>query len=285
MDTARLEQLGLTVRESATGIEATLDLSAVLVNPMTRQPLAQVTFQVLGERLVPSAPPEVVGLPPVLVSAVEGAANIEALVSDSFSEAIMHLQRRSSELQVLGLTPHVDPARLELSARVSEGPFQFTLVADRQGHFRVVRAECDGELLPTASAHRFELSEFRERAALVGYLMALFDEATHRQPSAPPALLRYTELAEAFGPAALVPPTSGVELLAQFEVEGRPYRFAAARVAGRTFRALLAGAQGNKVWAGRFNLKDFPGIVQFVAGLLNVPPEAVRLVVPDTSQE
>jgi hypothetical protein len=89
---------------------------------------------------------------------------------------------------------------------------------------------------------------------------------------------------EKFGAEALVPPRSSLELLAQLEVDGRPYRFAAARVAGRTFRGLLAGAQG-KVWAGRFELDEFPGIVQMVADLLKVSPEAVRLVGPDAPQE
>ncbi len=68
------------------------------------------------------------------------------------------------------------------------------------------------------------------------------------------------------------------------EVGGRPYRFAAARVAGRTFRGLLAGAQG-KVWAERFELDDFPGVVPLVADLLKVPAQAVKLVGADAPQE
>ena len=281
MDSSRLEQLGLTVEEGAEGA-ATLDLSSVLINPVTRQAIEQVTFQVVGERLLPSAPPEVVGLTPILLTAVSDAADIESLIADSFNEAVFHLQRRSSELQVLGLSPVVEPETLVLSAELKEGPVAFTLEADRLGNFRVARAEKDGEALPGAG-HTFELSEFRERAALAGYLGALFGEAPRAQ-QAGAGIVRFSDLVAAFGPHAVVPPSSSVELLAMLEVQGRPYRFAAARVAGRTFRGLLAGGQG-KVWAGRFDLKDFPGIVRLVAKLLDVPPEAVKLVGPDVPQE
>ena len=83
---------------------------------------------------------------------------------------------------------------------------------------------------------------------------------------------------------ALVPPRSSLEVLVQLTVNGEPYRFAAVRQAGRTFRGLLAGAKG-KVWSERFELDDFPGVVRLVAGLLQVPPEAVKAVGPDTPQE
>jgi hypothetical protein len=227
----------------------------------------------------------VVGLPPVLVNAVADAADIESLVSDSFNEAIFHLQRRSSELQVLGLNPEVSPETLELSAERVEGDLTFTLQSDRLGNFRVARAVRAGEELPGAGSQSFELSEFRERAALAGYLGALFGEVPRTEVApAGSGLVRFSELVKAFGPTAVVPPSSSVELLALLEVEGRPYRFAAARVAGRTFRGLLAGGQG-KVWAGRFELKDFPGVVRLVADLLGVPPEAVKRIGPDAAQE
>jgi hypothetical protein len=73
-------------------------------------------------------------------------------------------------------------------------------------------------------------------------------------------------------------------VLVHLRVNGAPYRFAAARVVGRTFRGLLASATG-KVWADRFELDGFPGIVQLVADLLKVSPEAVQCVGPDVPQE
>ncbi|AGC45477.1 hypothetical protein MYSTI_04177 [Myxococcus stipitatus DSM 14675] len=286
MDTARLEALGLQVREDAAGIEAVLDLeSSPLVNPVTKAFIAEVTFQVMGDRLIPISPAAVVGLAPILVGALSDVADIEALLSDAFNEHIFHVQRRSAELQVLGLPPRVDPETLELSTEVLEGDLAVLLAADRLGNFRIARAQRDQSDVAGGAGHTLELSEFRERAALTGYLAALLGEPASR-PQPPPGagLVRFSDIVEKFGAESLVPPRSSLELLAQLQVEGRPYRFAAARVAGRTFRGLLAGAQG-KVWAGRFELDEFPGIVRMVAALLKVRPEAVRLVGPDAPQE
>ena len=121
----------------------------------------------------------------------------------------------------------------------------------------------------------FDLSAFSDRAALAHYLTALMDEAG-AQPRPLPRV-HYGELARAFGPAALVPPQSPLELLVELEVDGRRYRFAAARVMGRTFRGLLAGRRG-KLWAERFELEDFPGVAALAARVLGVPPGVVKVL-------
>lgn len=284
MDTVRLEQIGLTVLSEGGSVEAALDLNSLtLANPVTRKFLHRVVFMVVGERLIPIEPPEVVGLPPVMLSQVARAGDLESLIGDSFNEHIFHMQRRSRELTALGLEPQVDPISLELYSEIVEGDLTLVIAADRRGNFRVVRAVRDDSELSVSSGHTFELSEFREKGALMGYLVALFGEApgAGAAPSAAAApvakLVRYEEVVRAFGSAALVPPRSGLELLAELTVDGRSYRFAAARVSGRTFRGLLASAQG-KLWAERFELDDFPGIPTLVANLLKVPVERVRWV-------
>jgi hypothetical protein len=292
MDSARLRQLGLDVRGGGDRLEATFVLDTPLDNPVSPVKLDRVDFRVEGERLVPLAPPEVVGLRPISLSGVRDAEALEAELADAFHEHLFHVQRRSAELRSLGLSPQVDPGSLVLSTHVAEAGLALRLVADRQGNFRVASATREGQPLPVPPTHTFELSEFRERAALVGYLAALFGEPTGPGEAArgqagavgEEGLVRFSEVVRAFGEGAVVPPRSGLELLVQLEVEGRPYRFAAARVAGRTFRGLLAGAQG-KVWAERFELDDFPGVVPLVAGLLKVSPEAVKLVGAGAPQE
>lgn len=287
MDTARLRQLGLEVRDGGRGLEATLVLTEPLDNPAGHRKVERVDFRVEGERLVPSAPEEVVGLRPIALGAVKEAREVEAEVVDAFNEHLFHVQRRSAELAALGLSARVEPKSLVLSTQVSEHGLTLTLVADRQGHFRVSSAVRDGQPLPLPQAYTFELSEFRERGALVGYLAALFGEqgrAAAPAQTAGEGLIGFSEVVRAFGEGALVPPRSGLELLVLLEVEGKPYRFAAARVAGRTFRGLLAGTQG-KVWAERFELDDFPGVVPLVAGLLKVPTETVKLVGAGAPQE
>lgn len=279
METARLKQLGLEVRDGGKGLEATLVLAEPLDNPTGHRKVERVVFRVEGERLVPSAPAEVVGLRPIALGAVKETREVEAEVVDAFNEHLFHVQRRSAELVALGLDARVAPESLVLSTQVSEQGLTLTLVADRQGHFQVASAVRDGQSLPLPQARTFELSEFRERGALVGYLAALFGEQGRAvaAQAAGEGLIGFSEVVRAFGEGALVPPRSGLELLVLLEVEGKPYRFAAARVAGRTFRGLLAGAQG-KVWAERFELDDFPGVVPLVADLLKVPTEAVKLV-------
>lgn len=291
MDSARLRQLGLEVRGGGEGQEATLVLTEPLENPVGGRKVERVTFHVQGDRLVPADPPEVVGLRPIPLGSVRGPREVEAEVADAFNEALFHVQRRSAELRALGLNPQVDPVSLGLSTHLSEHGLTLTLVADRQGNFQVSGAVRDGHPLPMPHGHPFELSEFHERSALAGYLAALFGEhgpaaeaARTKPQGAGEGVVRFSEVLRAFGEGALVPPRSGLELLVVLEVEGRPYRFAAARVAGRTFRGLLAGAQG-KVWAERFELDDFPGVVPLVAGLLKVPAEAVKLVGTDAPQE
>ena len=67
----------------------------------------------------------------------------------------------------------------------------------------------------------------------------------------------------------------------ELEVDGERYRFAAARVAGRTFRGLLAGPTG-KVWADRFELEDFPGVVRAGgASCSRCAPEQIEVVAGD----
>lgn len=291
MDSERLRQLGLEVRGEGAGLEATLVLAEPLENPVGGRKVERVTFHVQGDRLVLAAPPEVVGLRPVPLGSVQGPREVEAEVADAFNEHLFHVQRRSAELRALGLSPQVDPVSLGLSTHLVEHGLALTLVADRQGNFQVASAVRDGHHLAVPHGHPFELSEFRERGALVGYLAALFGEhgpaaeAARTKPEvAGEGVLGFSEVVRAFGKGALVPPRSGLELLVLLEVEGRPYRFAAARVAGRTFRGLLAGAQG-KVWAERFELDDFPGVVPLVAGLLKVPEASVKQVGAGAPQE
>jgi hypothetical protein len=311
-----LEDLGFNVRQSDDSFEADLELSSgQLINPLTRQFLTKATFTVLGDRLLVIDPPELVGCPPILLARVEKASDIEQALSDSLNEHIFQISRRSGELTALGISPKVAPETLQLSAEVRAGRFTFVIASDRLGNFRVARALRDGEELTTSSVQAFELSEFRDRTALEGYLAALFgdllesmpeaeideqpsqpvgqiDERTQPDarvhPSAPPPthaplapaagpdVVSFGDIIDKFGAASIVPPRSPIEILLELRVRGKLYRFAAARVAGRTFRGLLATREG-KVWAERFELDDFPGVAELVSKVLGVAREQVEL--------
>jgi hypothetical protein len=278
---ADLEKLGLTATQKGQTLEARLEFSSSqLLNPLTRRFIDEVRLTVVGDRLIVIEPPELVGTPPLTINELGNATDIETRLVNGLNEHIYHLQRRSAELQTLGLTPHVDPETLQLSSTVTAGDYVFLISSDKRGNFRVASAS-RGELELTVSASQaFELSEFRQPGALADYLLALFGDVPARTPAAPagaPSLVRFGELARAFGDAALLPPRTALELLVEVRVDGEPYRFAAARVHGRTFRGLLAGAKG-KVWAERFDVDQFEGVQALVSRVLSVPTERVQLV-------
>ena len=299
MNRSFLEDLGLTVSDVDGVIEAELELtSGQAMNPLTRQFIAKAQFTVLGDRLITIYPAELVGMPPINLSHVSKGAALEDILVKSLNEAMLHVQRRSEQLTALGISPHVEAASLQLSAELRVDGWAFSIGTDRLGNFRVTRAVNDGVELTTTSAHGFELSEFRERGALESYLIAMFGETRPslatprprttpdgeldtepRSAAAPPpdAPLYFKDLVAAFGPGAAVPDRSGVEVLLDLKVGDQQFRFAAARVAGRTFRGLLAGANG-KLWADRFELHDFPGIKQLLARILNVPESRVEVL-------
>lgn len=299
MNRTFLEDLGLSVKDAEGVIEAELELtSGQAFNPFTRQLISKAQFTVLGDRLITIYPAELVGMPPINLSHVAKGAALEDILVKSLNEAMLHVQRRSEQLTALGISPHVEASSLQLSAELKLDGWVFSIGTDRLGNFRVTRAVNDGVELTTTSAHGFELSEFRERGALESYLVAMFGETRPSLPTprprkardadvdtepqsaaAPPpdAPLYFKELVAAFGPGAAVPDRGGVEVLLELKVGDEQFRFAAARVAGRTFRGLLAGANG-KLWADRFELHDFPGIKQLLAKLLGVPESRVEVL-------
>jgi hypothetical protein len=294
MDRAFLEQLGLTVTEADGVVEAELPVSdGQAINPLTRQPIDRVSFTVVGDRLVYVGPPEFIGAQPINLAFLTGATRLEDLVVKTLNDQLFQLERRSSELSAMGIAPRVDPVTLQLTAELEAGPVKFVIAASRAGQFRVARVFVDGAELTGAGADTaFELSEFRDRSALLEFLLAMFRDVAeqaerNRAPgdrkSAPPlapvpaeAAVPFKDLAKAFGDAAL-PPRSTLEVLATVRVKGEALRFAAARVQGRTFRGLLAGSTG-KVWADRFELDAFPGIRALVADVLKVDVDDVQVV-------
>lgn len=272
--------MGLEVRQAGGGVEATLELQSAspLINPLTRTLISRVRFRLDGERLITLDPLELVGMAPILLASIHDAPGIEAHLGAAFNEYMVQVQRRSSELQALGLSPRVEPNTLRLTSEVKTGDYDFVIAADRRGHFRVVKALKGGQALDTSTGHGLELSEFRERSALLGYLVAMFEDS--HGPAHPPGKLtpiRFGELARIFGEGAMVPATSGLEVLLELRVGQTRYRFAAARIAGRSFRGLLAGS-GGKLWAERFELDAFPDARKLLAEILKIPFEQVEVV-------
>ncbi len=336
----RLQELGFTLVEDGTGTEAAVELVTPLLNPLTRGYIDRVTFRIVDEKLVPQGPVELVGLPPVSVDGLRQLRDLERHLRQLFDDCILTLQRRCSELQALGIQPRIQPASLDLRAELDAGDVTIEIVSDKQGNFRVARVRRGAEALPVPEEARFELSEFREGAALLGYLEALVGDKLARhsaldtsaltsedwgaaidfaapspmQDAAPPPIeaevnfvvpeepgapeefdvtletaaivppvqlpaapVTLGELARRFGEQSVMAQRSAVDIVADLTVDGVAWRFAASRVAARSFRGLLAGPVGGKLWAGRFELDAFPGLIPFVAAQLNVSDEQVSV--------
>jgi len=288
MDRAFLEGLGLRVSDTNGVVEAELELShGSALNPLTRQVISNVNFTVMGDRLLYVGPPEFVGAQPINLAFLTPSSRLEDLAVQTLNDHLYQLERRSNELSALGVNPKVDPQTLQLSAELERGRFKFSLGASRIGQFRVTRCIHDGrELSTSASPATFELSEFRDRAALEDFLYAMFSdlEGTREPPPRTEPLatneddptLSVKSLFEAFGDAT-IPARTTVEIFCELTVNGEVVKFAAARLRGQTFRGLLANAAG-KIWADRFELDEFPGIRALVSELMGVPIEQIEVV-------
>ncbi len=286
MDRAFLEGLGLKVTETDGVVEAELELnSGLALNPLTRHVISTVDFTVMGDRLLYVGPPEFVGAQPINLAFLTDTSRLEDLVIQTLNDHLYQLERRTNELSALGIGAKVDPSSLQLSVELERGPFRFTLGASRIGQFRVMRCLNEGLELTIGAPAVFELSEFRDRAALEDFLYAMFGDVAGsptpppRERETPPPVdvsISMKALFEAFGDAT-VPPRSTMEFFAELRVGGETLRFAAARLQGRTFRGLLAGPTG-KIWADRFELDEFPGVRALVSELVGVPIEDIEVV-------
>lgn len=287
MNLDTLVQLGFTVTGEGSEARVTAELMSPLMNPLSRRFIEKVQFRQVDNRLAPIDPPELVGISPQPVAGLERFSEFEAQLRAEFDRSVLQMQRRSAELQALGIQPEVDPSSLVLSAQVQTPVLSLQVEADRQGNFRVVSARRGEQALSIPANTRFELGEFRESSALLGYLQTLVLELSGlKDVQGPPAAvmpagivrpLNFGELAERFGRRAVIPQKTAVEIVTDLRVDGERYRFAASRVVGRTFRGLLAGPRG-KVWADRFELDDFAGVPALAAQQLGVEESAVELL-------
>jgi hypothetical protein len=96
--------------------------------------------------------------------------------------------------------------------------------------------------------------------------LELEEEVAEAPPEAPaPEPVTLGRLCAALGEGVIVSP--GLILQQDLQVGQTPVRFAARFEGGLTFTSKVIAPEG-AIWAGQFSLADFPGIADFVAGLL-----------------
>ena len=224
------------------------------MNPLTRQFLDQGAPSPRARRPARAhRPPGAGGLPPSLLACLPVArrsrpAGRRASTSTSSSSRAARPSSRDGRQP-----PKVDPETLPLSARPRRpgAAFPFVTPADKQGHFRVAAPARRRTSSPPARRPLRAVRVPRE-AALEGYLAAFLERARRAPGREAPGARRRgaTRRRRAASPSS----ATGRGAAAQPARDARraqggrqPYRFAAARVAGRTFRGLLAGTAGARL--------------------------------------
>ena len=280
MEADRLAQLGLTVDEAGGGLEAVLALDRAVVNPFTQAVRPAVTFALAEDRLIPVEPPELVGLPPLSVAELGDREQLEAQLRAAFDEHVAGLEHRVEELQALGISARVDPESLEIQGEVELPPLRFVLGGDKRGHLQIEQVYRAGTLVGSEVGPPFDPTGFGGREALGIWLRG--QAGTPAEPQIPRGV-GFGELLERFGAAARVPPRSGVEVIVDFKARGERYRFVAARVRGRLFRALLAGPDGKK-WGDHFALEDFAGVEDVAVRALGIEAKEIEWLGPEAEE-
>jgi len=282
-DADRLTELGLGVTSGDTGVEAVLQLGTPLLNPLAQRSIPSGVFALAEDLLIPLEPIELVGLPPLSLDGVRSRSELEGQLAGAFHTHLVTLQRQSAELRALGFSAQVDPETLELVARVEDPPFRFQLAGDKRGQLRVTEASVGGSPPSVEVEEPFNLADFPNRAGLLAHLRALTSSHDDAPEAAPPPAIAspvyYHELLERFGGGAWIPVGAAIDVVVTLRARGVAYRFAATRVGGRSFRALLAGPDG-KLWAEQFELDAFPGVAAGAATALGLQAAELDLLEP-----
>ena len=219
---------------------------------------------------------------PILLSAIDAAEEMQALLLDTFSEHVFHLQRRSEELQLPGA------ARGRGSASRWSCPRRWRRATlTRDSWWRTGRATSasrsavrGGEELATAAGHVIELSEFRERGRADGLpVRAARRAGAARRRTAPPGRdpVRFVGGGgEVRARRRWCRPRSSLELLAQLQVDGQaptasPPRASPGAPSGGCWRAPRA-----RCGRGVSNWMSSPAWCGWWRTSLKVAPEAVR---------
>ncbi|MBN2495974.1 MAG: hypothetical protein JXR96_15385 [Deltaproteobacteria bacterium] len=307
----KLEALGVSSKMSADQerLEGSFETRGALLHPRTGEPIPRIDFLVHGhDQLLFLQPPSLRGLPPQQFFDLRDVSRILDQVRirlEQRASAVEQLQRR---LNGLGLSTEIDEVRLRAVASLDlTGVGKARLEGDERGLFITELARIGRDATPVEPVP-VPLEGMDDRMDLELAVGDLADKAVERKvekpaaraeqpqfeqpppvlagtarspdtvPTARPAeLVTLGKLGQMLGEAAVVLP--GAVMQKDLTAAGKRIRFAA-RVDGPTSLAGKVVTPDGVVWSGHFELGDFPGVEDFVAGLLGTADVQVRAPAP-----
>src|SRR6476659_9478342 len=105
MKLERLAELGFTIEGEGEEARVLVELMTPMLNPLTRHFIDKAAFRLKEGRLAPTEPPALVGLSPQHINGLERFSDFESQLRSEFDRSILQMQRRSAELQALGVQP------------------------------------------------------------------------------------------------------------------------------------------------------------------------------------
>ncbi len=318
----KLNALGVSTRMSADQerLEGTLKTDGALTNPMTGKPIAEVGFLVHGhDHLIFREPAALRGLPPQMFFDFPDMAKVLAQVQVRLDQRAAAVKQLAGRLSDLGLEADIDQNRLRAVATLDvTGVGQVRLEGNERGVFAIelkrpgrgaspiepiavtlddLDDKMDLELILGDLADKAKELEVAKPAASQDpepYLAPPEDEpaapspapaaGAGKSPDSVPTMrpsepINLGNLTGLLGEQAVVLP--GAVLQKDLRVAGKQIRFAA-RVDGPELLAGKVVTPDGVAWTGHFAPADFPGVEDFVAGLLGSAD--VQVQAPTTMQ-
>jgi len=299
----KLNALGVSTELSADQerLEGTLKLAGRLTNPLTGRPLGQARFQVHGhDHLLFLEPTALRGLPPQQFFDLPDMDKVLAQVQVRLDQRAAAVKQLAGRLDGFGLSTDIDADRLRAVARLEvTGVGPVRLEGNERGLFAVelTRPGKGPAAIEPIPVPLEGLDDRMDLELALGDLAGKAKERKVEQPAparaeAPPAAVagsaKSPDTVPAMRPAepislgslsrllsekAVVLP--GAVLQKDLMVAGKQIRFAA-RVDGPDLLAGKVISPDGVVWTGHFEPAEFPGVEDFVAGLLGSADVQVR---------
>ena len=310
-------------------LEGVLQLNETgqLTNPLNEQTFSKVHFVVEGhDHLAITDPPSLRGLHPQQFYDFEELDKVIEQIQIRIARRAAAVRQLTDRLTAFGLNSRLDPERMRALAEVElSGTGKIRLQGDERGLYAIGLLPLAASK-PIPMQTQVDLNEFGDNTDLELWLGSEAEKAVKKEKEAPtkaaergpdlaaepedspksaqapidpgtdpstvptmkpPMPLTLGRLLELFGPEAAILP--GAVMIKDLNVAGKPVRFATRVDGSASLSGKLATSDG-VAWTGHFEPESFPGVEDFVAGLLgtaeveaNTPPPTQVPVAPATA--